>query len=135
MKTVIYSVAALALVGAVAAGTKSDIDPSGQWAARSGWGGGGGGGWGWGSDMSSGLVFVGLPLLLLIPLLFCLPYLLHSGGGGGGHGGWGGHAGGGAAGGGGGGGGGGWGGWGRSDSGSAIQRKTDQLTQQILPKL
>lgn len=116
----------LALVGAAYAGTKTEMDPSGQWAAgRSGWGG-----WGWGTDMSSGLIFVGLPLLLLIPLLFCLPYLLHSGGGGGGHGGWGwGHGGGG-----GGGGGGGHGGYGRSDS-SGIQRKTDQLSQQILPKL
>ncbi|OXA37032.1 hypothetical protein Fcan01_28226 [Folsomia candida] len=133
MKSVIYSVAALALVGVVAAGTKNEIDPSGQWAPRSGWGGGGGGG-GWGQDVSSGLIFVGLPLLLLIPLLFCLPYLLHGGGGGGGHGGWGGGGAGGGGGGGGGGGhgGGGWGGWGRS---SDVQRKTDQLTQQILPKL
>jgi len=134
MKSILYSVAALALIGAVSAGTKDMTDPSGNWAAaRSGWGGGGGGGWGWGSDMSSGLIFVGLPLLLLIPLLFCLPYLLHSGhgGGGGGHGGWGwGHGGGG-----GGGGAGGGGGYGRSDSSSPIQRKTDQLTQQILPKL
>lgn len=124
-RSVMYSVAFLALVGAAYAGTK-DMDPSGQWAARSGWGGGGGGGWGWGSDVSSGLVFVGLPLLLLIPLLFCLPYLLHGGHGGGwGHGG-----------GGGGGHHGGWGGWGRSsDAQSTIQRKTDQLSQQILPKL
>lgn len=120
---VICSVAVgVALIGAAAAGTKSDMDPNGQWAARSGWGGGGG--WGWGSDVSSGLVFVGLPLLLLIPLLFCLPYLLHSGHGHGGGWGWGGH-----------GGAGGGGGYGRSDSGSIVQRKADQIAPQILSKL
>ncbi len=72
------SILLLALIGAVAAKT-SELDPSANWTPRSGWGQGGGG---WGGDMQSGLIFVGLPLLLLIPLLFCLPYLLHSGGGG-----------------------------------------------------
>jgi len=125
---VVISVIALGLIGLAAAGTKQHAevsDPSGNWAtARQG---GYGGGWGWGYDVSTGLVFVGLPLLLLIPLLFCLPYLLHGGHhhGGIGHG-VGGH-------------GGGAGGYGRADATSpvaaSIQRKTDQLTQQILPKL
>jgi len=131
MKAVIC-VVALGLVGLAAAGTKQHAevaDPSGNWAARQGGGGyGGAGGWGWGYDVSTGLVFVGLPLLLLIPLLFCLPYLLHGGHhhGGIGHAGGVGH-------------GGGVGGYGRADGTSpvaaTIQRKTDQLTQQILPKL
>ncbi|ODM98604.1 hypothetical protein Ocin01_08076 [Orchesella cincta] len=134
MKVVMSVVAiAIGLIGCAAAGTKqhADVsDPSGNWGAARQGGGGYGGGWGWGYDVSTGLVFVGLPLLLLIPLLFCLPYLLH------GHGHHGGHHGGGGA------GGGGYGhagGYGRFRGGSAaaatIQRRTDQLTQQILPKL
>jgi len=121
---------ALCLFGTlVAAGTKQQkspkesqdavSDPSWGGSPRSGWGGGATSGWGgWGGDYAlQSILFVGLPLLL-VPLLFLWPYLLHGGGG---------HS---------SGGGGGWGwGWKRSNDDGAFQKKIEQVAQQVLPKL